>query len=426
MRRIDLTKAQAARSSTIRDINRQFVLNYIRDREPVSRADIARGTELQRSTVSTIVEELKAEGLVEEIGAGASTGGRRPTLIRLRAAGAMAVGVAITPTLTTVVTSDLVGRVIAREEVENSPRPDEMAARVVGRVREIAARDQLGTLAGVGVSLPGLVDTATGRAVYIPFFRWRDWAIAEEIERATGLKASADNDANAAALAELWFGRPEVSGSRDFIIVLVAEGIGTGIVFDRQIYRGERGAAGEFGHMIVGQGGPVACSCGNHDCWEAFASEGAAVARYLKNAGVSEKDAESSGKDAAGGERDAGAGDKNSGPGACGPPRVCFNDVVERALGGEQAAIDALTETAHYLGVGVSNLIVGLSPEAVVVCGRITRAWPLIAPSLEETIQRSIRRGLPSARIVASTLSEPTLMGSISLVLARKFGLAEV
>src|ERR1043166_7695933 len=258
MRRIDLTKAQAARSSTIRGINRQFVLNYIRDREPISRADIARGTELQRSTVSTIVEELKAEGLIEEIGAGASPGGRRPTLIRLRAAGAMAVGVAITPTVTTVVTSDLVGRVIARGEVENSPRPDEMAARVVARVREIAAGDRAGTLAGVGVSLPGLVDTATGRAVYIPFFRWRDWAVAEEIERATGLQTSADNDANAAALAELWFGRPEVSGSRDFVVVLVAEGIGTGIVFDRQIYRGERGAAGGVGHTHAGQGGPAA------------------------------------------------------------------------------------------------------------------------------------------------------------------------
>src|SRR6201986_5558875 len=95
MRRIDLTKAQAARSSTIRDINRQFVLNYIRDREPISRAQIARNTELQRSTVSTIVEELKAEGLIEEIGAGASKGGRRPTMLRLRAAGGGGRGVGV-------------------------------------------------------------------------------------------------------------------------------------------------------------------------------------------------------------------------------------------------------------------------------------------------------------------------------------------
>jgi predicted NBD/HSP70 family sugar kinase len=395
MRRIDLTKAQAARSSTIRDINRQFVLNYIRDREPISRAEIARNTELQRSTVSTIVEELKAEGLIEEIGAGASTGGRRPTMLRLRAAGAMAVGVDVTPTHTTVASCDLVGRVLASERFENVPRPDEMTTRVVECVRELIARAGSGAVAGVGISLPGLVDPSTGRAVFIPFFRWRDWAIAEEIERATGLKASVDNDANAAALAELWFGRPEVSEARDFIIALVAEGIGTGIVFDGQIYRGERGAAGEFGHMIVGQNGPVACSCGNRDCWEAFASEKSAVARYLTNTRSAEGEA------------------------------VSFDDVMERALGGEQAAIDALTETAHYLGIGISNLIVGLSPEAVVVGGRITRAWPIVAPSLEETIQRSIRRGLPSARIVASTLSEPTLMGAVSLVLARKFGLAE-
>ncbi|HEV7891399.1 MAG TPA: ROK family transcriptional regulator [Pyrinomonadaceae bacterium] len=396
MRRIDLTKAQAARSSTIRDINRQFVLNYIRDREPISRAQIARNTELQRSTVSTIVEELKAEGLIEEIGAGASTGGRRPTMLRLRAAGAMAVGVDVTPTHTTVASCDLKGRVLASVRVENVARPEEMTARVVECVSELVARDGgAAAVAGVGISLPGLVDPATGRAVFIPFFRWRDWAIAEEIERATGLKASVDNDANAAALAELWFGRPEVSDSRDFIIALVAEGIGTGIVFDGQIYRGERGAAGEFGHMIVGQNGPVDCSCGNRDCWEAFASEKAAVARYLKNVGASSGES------------------------------VLFDEVMERALGGEQAAIEALTETAHYLGIGISNLIVGLSPEAVVVGGRITRAWPIVAPSLEETIQRSIRRGLPSARIVASTLSEPTLMGAVSLVLARKFGLAE-
>jgi predicted NBD/HSP70 family sugar kinase len=149
--------------------------------------------------------------------------------------------------------------------------------------------------------------------------------------------------------------------------------------------------------MIVGQNAPVDCSCGNRDCWEAFASERAAVARYLRNSHAVE------------GER---AG-------------IAFDEVVERALGGEPAAIDALTETAHFLGIGISNLIVGLSPETVVVGGQITRAWPIILPSLEETIGRSIRRGLPSARIVASTLSEPTLMGSISLVLASKFGLAE-
>ncbi|HEX8457867.1 MAG TPA: ROK family transcriptional regulator [Pyrinomonadaceae bacterium] len=395
MRRIDLKKAQVARSSTIRNINRQIVLNYVRDREPISRAEIARETALQRSTVSTIVEELKRGGLIEEIGEGESTGGRRPTLLRLRAAGAMAIGVDITPTCTTIATSDLAGRVLEREDFQHIEQPDALYARVIESVRKFAARAGERKIEGVGVSLPGLVDPDSGRAIYIPWFEWRNWPVADEISRATGLDVIIDNDANAAALAALWFGRQELREARDFIMVLVAEGIGTGIIVDGQIYRGERGGAGEFGHMIVGERGPVACSCGNHDCWEAFASGRAAVARYLQAGGDSSSN--------------------NNG-------RVDFAQVVDRALAGEARAIHALRETAHYLGIGISNLIVGLSPEAVVVGGPIARAWPLVGAVLGETIQRSVRRGLPSALIMPSVLGDhPTLMGALSLVLARKF-----
>jgi predicted NBD/HSP70 family sugar kinase len=395
MRRIDLKKAQVARSSTIRGINRQIVLNYVRDREPISRAEIARETALQRSTVSTIVEELKLGGLIEEIGEGESTGGRRPTLLQLRAAGAMAIGVDITPTCTTIATSDLAGRVLEREDFPHIEQPEQLYARVIESVRKFAAKAGERKIEGVGVSLPGLVDPDSGRAIYIPWFEWRDWPVAAEISDATGLDVIIDNDANAAALAALWFGRQELREARDFIMVLVAEGIGTGIVVDGQIYRGERGGAGEFGHMIVGERGPVACSCGNHDCWEAYASGRAAVARYLQ----------------AGGD---GNGD--------GDRPIEFAQLVDRALGGETRAIHALTETAHYLGIGISNLIVGLSPEAVVVGGPIARAWPLVGDTLSQTMQRSVRRGLPSALIMPSILGDhPTLMGAVSLVLARKF-----
>ncbi|CAN5333208.1 ROK family glucokinase [soil metagenome] len=401
MRRIDLKKAQAARPSTIRDINRQIVLNYVRDREPISRADIARETDLQRSTISTIVEDLKTLGLIEEIGEGESTGGRRPTLLRLRAAGATAVGVDLTPSGTTVAASDLAGRVLDREELPSNVERGKLIELICDAIRRLAARSgHRGAVEGVGVSLPGLVDPLTGCAIYIPHFKWRDWPIAQEIERATSLPVTIDNDANSAALAALWFGRPENSEARDFIMVLVAEGVGTGIVFDGQIYRGERGAAGEFGHMIIGVGtdAPVACSCGNHDCWEAFSSGRAAVARYLRKISGSDGEVGRS---------------------------VDLGGVVDRALAGEQAAVDALTETAHYLGIGISNLIAGLSPEAVVVGGPIARAWPLVEDALTETIHRSIRRGLPSARIVPSILGDQsTLLGAISLVLARKFALS--
>ena len=246
------------------------------------------------------------------------------------------------------------------------------------------------------MSLPGLVDPLTGRVIYVPYFQWRDLPIAEEISSATGLQVVIDNDANAAALAEFWFGRPEVSESRDFILVLVAEGVGTGVVIDGQIYRGKRGGAGEFGHMIIGPDAPIACSCGNYDCWEAFSSGRAALAHYFRLSGQTDNLAS-----------------------------LNFAQLIERAMNNEKTAVESLLKTAHYLGVGISNLIVGLSPEAVVVGGVITQAWQLIADELRATIDKSIRRGLPSARIVRSTLGDqPTLVGAISLVLARKFASA--
>lgn len=390
MRRIDLRKAQAARTGTIRDINRQIVLNYVREREPISRAAIARQANLQRSTVSAIVDALTAEGLVEEVGEGESTGGRRPTMLRLRTAGAIAIGVAINPDVTTVACSDLVGRVLAQRQFPTDVDYDKTFGQALEAIQELKLKG--GSIESIGVSLPGLVDPSTGVAIYVPYFKWRDLPVARMLSSAVGLPVTIDNDANAVALAELWFGRPEVSDARDFILVIAAEGVGTGIVFDGQIYRGERGAAGEFGHMIIGTNAPVECSCGNRDCWEAFSSERATLARYHKLRGASHKD------------------------------QMTFKELVDRALSGEANATKALVDMALCLGVGISNLVVGFSPEAVVVGGEITRAWPLVEEALKETIEHSVRRGLPSARILASTLGEnPTLMGALSLVLASKF-----
>jgi predicted NBD/HSP70 family sugar kinase len=144
--------------------------------------------------------------------------------------------------------------------------------------------------------------------------------------------------------------------------------------------------------MVIGRGAPVPCSCGSDDCWEAFSSERAAIARYLKLSGASTNSS------------------------------ITFIEVVDRALGGEANAKAALVETARHLGVGISNLIIGFSPEAVVVGGEIARAWDLIESALTETIANSVRRGLPSALILPSTLGEnPTLRGALSLVLASKF-----
>jgi len=389
MRRINLKKASVARSDTIRHINRQIVLNYVRERSPISRAEISHETDLQRSTVSLIVEELKEQGLIEEI-EGESTGGRPPNLLRLRAAGPIALGVDVGTKQTVLATSDLAGRVIDRESFKTEPEADATIEKIVECAGRLIRRGQ--GVEAVGVSVPGLVEPERGHVIFIPHYRWRDWDVAKRLKQATGLPVRIDNDANATALAELWFGRPEIREVRDFVMVLVEEGLGTGLVFDGQVYHGEAGAAGEFGHMTIGAGAPVACAAGNYECWEAFASERAALARYAKLA------------------PEGGAG-------------VCFSGLVDAALGGEEAARAALVETGRYLGVGISNIIKGLSPKSVIVGGEIARAWPLISEELVKAVEEySICRGMQSAPIIPSTLGEtPRLMGALSLVLSSKF-----
>src|SRR5258706_6396124 len=276
MRRIDLKKANAARSNTIRDINRQIVLNYVRELGPISRAEIARETALQRSTISLIVDELRIDGLIEEV-SGESTGGRPPSLLSLRAADAVAIGVDLGTVTTVMATSDLAGRVLEQEEFPTDADVNKSLHKIVQCAQRLIGKNN-GTIEGIGISLPGVVDPESGN-LYVPHFNWRNEPIGEALTRATSIPVSIDNDANAAALAELWFGRPEIREVRDFILVLVEEGVGTGIVFDGQVYRGEGGTAGEFGHMTIGTGAPVSCAVGSRDCWEAFASERAALAR---------------------------------------------------------------------------------------------------------------------------------------------------
>src|SRR2546430_2408653 len=159
MRRIDLKKVQTARLATIRDINRQIVLNYVREREPISRAEIARETALQRSTVSAIVDELQTDGLIEEGGEGQSTGGRPPTLLRLRSAGAIAIGVAITPTTTSLATSDLAGRVVKQDRFSTDSDYQVTFDRIIKSIEGIL-RNSGGSIGGIRICLPRLTSSA--------------------------------------------------------------------------------------------------------------------------------------------------------------------------------------------------------------------------------------------------------------------------
>lgn len=390
IRRLDLRKTNVARSNTIRDFNRQIILNYVREEGPISRADIARATALQRSTVSLIVDELSELGLVEEV-YGESSGGRPPRLLTLKTASPIALGIDLGKKTTSVGVCDLSGRLLEQRSFPTSRNSTKTLTRIIEVSKELIEKSD-DSIEGIGLSIPGLVESWEGRVVVIPHLDWHEPQIAEKLAEATGLSVRVENDTNAAAFAELWLGRPEISNVRHFIAVLIHEGIGTGVVFDGQIYRGKDGVAGEFGHMTIGSGAPSKCSAGNDYCWEAFASERACVARYKNFAG------------------------------AMAVKKITFSGIVTLALEGDRDAVKALKETASYIGLGIANVIQGLSPEVTIVVGDIVRAWPLVAEEINEAAERAICQRYPKVNIMPSTLgSHPTLMGALSLVLADKF-----
>jgi predicted NBD/HSP70 family sugar kinase len=391
VRRINLQSIDVARSSTIRDINRQIILNFVREEGPLSRADIARATELQRSTVSLIVEELLNNELIEEI-EGESSGGRPPQLLSLKISKAVSLGVDLGKTRTVVGTCDLSGRLLEKQEFPTSLDFTQTINKIIEAAKHFIDKNA-GSIEGIGISVPGLVESWKGEVVSIPHFDWDHPKIAETIRKATGLPVIVENDTNAAALAELWLGRPEISNVRDFVVVLIHIGIGTGIVFDGQIYRGKGGVAGEFGHMTIGSNAPVACAAGRYDCWEAFASERAALARYA-----------------------------NLQKGKNRIKELGFLELVKLGLKGDAKAQTALKETAHYIGLGISNLVQGLSPEVTIVAGNFVQAWSLIEDDIKKGAESGMCQGYPAVNIMPSTLGAyPTLMGALSLTLANKF-----
>jgi predicted NBD/HSP70 family sugar kinase len=399
MRKIDLTNFQVATSETARDINRRIMLNLIRRHQPISRADLARHSGLQRSTVSAITEQLIGERWVTEGASGHAPRGRRPRFLHLNKERVGIIGVNIRPATTTLALADLDAHFLAQESFPTSRDPEQFVADLRTRLRSLIKAHPEITYEGIGVSLPGRIDLATKRLVFAPNLGWRDLDLKTPIEKATGLPVELENAANACALAEVWFGR-HTDGVRNLIAVTVSEGIGCGVILNGQLVRGSTGLTGEFGHVPLAENGPE-CSCGNRGCWEAFASNSAAVRYYTQAT-----------------SRARGLRTPESVP--------TFDDVVRLAEQGDPRATEAIDQMARYIAAGAALLVTGLAPDVIVVVGEVTRLWSRIGPAIEAMVrQRTFIHA--STRIVpADPAAHPRLRGTIALVLEKHFGAPSV
>jgi predicted NBD/HSP70 family sugar kinase/predicted transcriptional regulator len=393
MRKIDLTNFRVATSETARQINRRIALSFLRRHEPMSRADLARRSGLQRSTVSAIVDQLIEEQWVTERDSSRVQRGRRPRSLHLNVERAGILAVELRPELTMLGLAGVDARFVERRQFPTSHDPQQFVRDLAAHVAEIRAFHAEMLIEGMGVSFPGRVDE-DGRSIFAPNLTWPPHvSIRSMIETATGLPVTIENAANACALAELWFGdHPE--NVRHIVAVTVSEGLGVGLLLNGQLVQGAGSMAGEFGHRVVDPSGPP-CGCGRRGCWERYASNSAAVGQYLEL--VRAKGVEP-------------------------PASLLFEDVLRMALAGDPDANIALDEMARALGNGLGDLITGLAPEVIVVVGELTAIWDRVGPVVSGAIASRVLPGTSTKVQPTDPTTQPRLRGAIALVVQQHFG----
>lgn len=348
IRHVDLMDVQLASSETARRINRDIVLEMIRTNQPISRADLARRSGLQRSTVSQIVEQLIQEKWVREGSVASAPRGRRPTLVGLNEE-LVAIAVDIHPRQAIVAAVDLNGRLLSRSLVPLTSDPEASTRLILQAMQRISVSIPRQSIEGIGVSLPGRVDPATQRLTFAPNLHWPDFDLKKAIESKMSLPVKMENAATACLLAELTFSR--MDGVRDAVLVTVSEGVGTGVFANGQLISGHHGLAGEFGHVPLDPSGPR-CGCGQKGCWETFASCRAAL-RFFKEMQPKAR-------------------------------VVTFHELLNLAEEGNAAAAQALEKQAQWIGRGLRMILAGLSPSTILIAGDVTSAWHRYGPIIEK------------------------------------------
>lgn len=390
-RKPNLADVKTAGHDMLRLVNRRILLSIVSDRQPISRADIAKISGLNKATVSTITGELLRDQCIVEEGQGSTTpiGGKPPTPLRINELRFGIFGLDIRADQTVLALSDFHNQIVARKDFETESNPRTFLAKIGKEIAKMRDEHQeFIEFAGIGVSLPGLVDNHAGTFLMSVVLPWRDVPVVEWLEKATGLDVVVDNSARCAAIAEIWHGKAQYASVRNLLYVGVSTGLACGVVIDGGLYRGGNNIAGQFGHLPIDFNGPI-CRCGQRGCWDLYASDNATLARYKRLKGAS------------GGRTPA------------------MRKLVELAEAGDEAATEAVRETARYLGIGITGLINGLDPEVIVISGEITKAWELIEPIISEEVKRSLLS--PRARHIAIRRSafevRPSLKGALTLVL---------
>ena len=388
--------------SLVREINLSTVLRYLHHDAPLSRAGLANLTGLNKTTVSSLVEELLGWGLIREVGLDTSSGGRPATLLDLNPEAGCIIGVALGVDFVSVVLSDFAGQILWRRLQETDPaesqdRTIQSTLQIVDQASGVG-RSRGARLLGLGLATPGTVNVKEGLLIFSPNLQWYYVPYRKIFQAHTGLPVIVDNDANAAAQAEHLFG--VARNAQNFVSVFAGVGVGGGLFLNGELYRGAGGYAGEIGHtnfMVEAYRRP--CRCGSRGCWETSIAQDSVVERVRarlsvgRNSLVSRLMAEQ------------------------GSP-LTLPLIVQAADANDAETMEALAETGSLMGLGVSNLVSILNPEMVVIGGPLSIAGKYLLPPIEQAVADTTLPEIgQQVQILLSAFgADASVMGAVALV----------
>ena len=289
---------------------------------------------------------------------------------------------------------------------------EEGAEAVVGRIasliEDVIAQTQRETGAersdflGVGIGSPGPLDRVRGVVIVTPNLGWKDFPLRDEVAMRVNMPATLDNDANCATLGEWWCGAAK--GGRNVVGLTIGTGIGGGLILEGKLYHGASDVAGEIGHTTIDSTGRR-CKCGNYGCLEAYTS-GPAIAERARE--ILEGDDDSILPSLVGGDLKL----------------ITAQTVFEGAKRSDRVATEVVRDTAHFLGVGVSNLLNIFNPDTFVIAGGVTQAGDLLFDPLRaEVRRRAFKPAVDACRIVAGALPlSAGVVGAVATFRAQTLG----
>ncbi|NQX70195.1 ROK family transcriptional regulator [Paenibacillus alba] len=372
----------------VKKINKSIVLHHIRTDSPISRARIAEITGLTKATVSSLVNELMESSLVDEIGVGESSGGRKPMMLLFNGTAGYAIGVDLGVHDILAVLTDLTGKIVREKRVmHDNNSAEEVIEQLKTIIRELisSAPESVYGIIGIGIGVPGICDE-DGNLLFAPNLGWENVSLQKQMEETFNIPVVIDNEANAGAVGEKQFGAGK--DTANLVYISIGIGIGAGIIIKGELYRGATGFSGEIGHISIQHDGPK-CRCGSLGCWELYASEHALLEQARREFGGA----------------------------------VTLDMLLGRAEAGEAEVIALFERLGYYLGVGVVNIINGYNPEFIILGGRLAGAekW-LMKPLLQLLEKRSLSHLRKLPKVEFSQLSDrSTVLGAASFAVAKFF-----